>query len=62
MYEVRSIYVLKHAEIVRMARELAESGEPLAHGFAPGSAQAHAFENHYTARRAELDALEAERV
>lgn len=62
MNEVRSIFLLKREEIVRVAREQADSGEPLHHGFAPGSAQAATYERAFNERRRELDALQAEQV
>lgn len=62
MSEVRSIFVLKREEIVHVARDQADAGEAMAHGFEPGSAQAATFERAYTERRRELDALQAEQV
>lgn len=56
---VRSIYTLRHDEIVELARVRAENNEGSAHSFEPGSAQAIAFERAYTARRMELEEIEA---
>lgn len=52
--EVRSIDTLSHDEIVLMARQQAEAGEPCAHGFKPGSVMAATFERNHAARAAEL--------
>ncbi len=60
--EVRSIYVLTREEIVRTARDLADSGERMHHGYDAGSPQALAFEHAYIERQRELDALQAEQV
>lgn len=62
MCEIRSIFLLKREEIVRAARDQAAAGEPMRHGFAPGSTQAATFERAYTERRREIDALLAEQV
>ena len=56
---IRSIYTLNHDEIVQMAREQAESGDPCSHGYELGSTQAITFENHYLARNVELEEFEA---
>ena len=53
--EVRSIYALRHDEIVLRARMQADAGEPCSHGFQIGSPQACAWERNYTARRMELE-------
>lgn len=55
---IRSIYVLTHDEIRQMARDQADAGEPMAHGFEAGSAQAVSFEHAYQGRRAELEEVE----
>lgn len=60
--EVRSIFVLTREEIIEHARLQAEAGEPLLHGFDPGSAQACTYERAYHERRRELDAQGAELV
>lgn len=58
MTEIRSIYALKHDEIVQMAREQAEAGEAMHHGYELGSAQAATYERNFIARRIELDQVE----
>lgn len=60
--EVRSIFVLTREEIIDHARMQAQAGEPMAHGFEPGSAQACTFERAHQERRRELDARAAEIV
>lgn len=56
--DVHSIYLLRREEIVQLARQQAESGEPCAHGFAPGSAQACTWERNYHERARELANIE----
>lgn len=62
MSEVRSIHALTRDEVVRIARDLADSGEAMAHGYEEGSVQAVTFEHAFLERRCELDALQAETV
>jgi protein tyrosine phosphatase (PTP) superfamily phosphohydrolase (DUF442 family) len=50
--EVRPI---RTEDVVAMARELAEAGEPMSHHFTPGSREAIAWERAYLQRRRELD-------
>lgn len=58
-FDVRSIYLLARDEIIQLAHRRAEAGEPMLHGFEPGSAQAVTFETAYQRRRIELDSVEA---
>lgn len=62
MSEIRSIFTLVREEIVAIARQQADSGEPMVHGFEHGSPQACAFERAYLERRRELDFQGAELV
>ena len=62
MSEIRSIYALRREEIIVVAREQAESGEPMAHGYEAGSTQACTFERACQERRRELDAQGAKLV
>ena len=56
--EIRSIFSLTHDAIVQMAREQAEAGEAMAHGYEQGSTQAITWEHHYLARQRELEQVE----
>jgi hypothetical protein len=51
---VRSIYTLVHEEIVQLARQQADAGEPMVHGFQEGTPQACAYERAYQERHREL--------
>lgn len=58
MNEIVSIFLLKREEIMREARQQAESGEPCQHGFEIGSAQACTWERAWNERKRELDQAE----
>lgn len=55
---IRSIGTLAHDEIVQMARQMADAGEPMVHGFEIGSAQAYTFERSFQERKRELEEAE----
>lgn len=55
---VRPIDALGLDEIRLIARDLADSGEPMQHGFEPGTSKAVSFELAYQERRRELEAQE----
>lgn len=55
---IRAFRDLDREEIVRLAREQADSGEPCAHGFDIGSTEACTWERTYTERLRELEEVE----
>lgn len=56
--QIRSYDALGHDEIVRLARQQADSGEPCGHGYAIGSTQACTWERAYVARQIETQQAE----
>lgn len=53
-----AIRPLTREDVVRMAREQAESREPMRHEFDAGSTQAATFERAYIERQRELEEFE----
>lgn len=53
--QVRAYANLSVPDVIQLAREQAERMEPCKHPYEAGSAQAIAWERHYTARRIELE-------
>jgi hypothetical protein len=57
-HDIRTFDALTTEEIVRLARQQADSGEACAHGFEVGTTEACAWERAYVGRRIELDQVE----